>query len=154
MVLSEKQRFPYSEAVFRWHLPTKANGHVRTPACRLHLNEDGARAHKQSSLPSAGRCLTGPAFGGFCSTVNDARYGTAAACRNRRYVAITGGGAPTFGVLILAAVRVLQAATKSDGAAFTAGKLWWMTDSRMVPTATRISSFATRAKPDVSRRRK
>ena len=30
--LSESQRFPWSEAVFHWHLPTKANGDVRTSA--------------------------------------------------------------------------------------------------------------------------
>ncbi len=56
---------------------------LRVGCISLHLNEDGARARKQSSPPSAGRCLTGPAFGGFCSTENDARYGTAAACQNR-----------------------------------------------------------------------
>src|ERR1035438_1305722 len=74
-VLSGKQRFPCSEAVFHLHAPTKANGHVRTPACRPHRSRNEARARKQLSARSAGKCLTDPAFRGFCSTVNDACYG-------------------------------------------------------------------------------
>ncbi len=48
------------------------------PACRLHRSRDEARARKQLSVS-----LGDPALDAPCSTVNDVRYETPAACQIR-----------------------------------------------------------------------
>ncbi len=52
------------------------------PACRLHRSRDEARARKQLSVS-----LGDPALDAPCSTVNDVRYETPAACQIRLIVA-------------------------------------------------------------------
>ena len=111
-VLSGKQRFPCSEAVFRWHLRTKANGLVRTPACRLHRCRVEAR-RPQAVVGALGRKVSQrPGVGCSCSIVNEVRYGTLAACQILRNVRAcperprSGGSYRRYIRLALAPVRV------------------------------------------------